>query len=209
MHAKGRPLAVDWPKRLVHGAIALNVLFVIAIIIVLTISKRDRAKTVAEPAVTWLDGSSTKNHYAVPGTGTVVIPPMADAHPIQGDGWRLGIKFSLSIGIGNVSREKTVTVKSWNYFGTCKLRDDLGNEYRVVRFEGPNAELLQFDTATLMPWNDVPGESNAGTLASDLLIFHRLPPSGAKHFFLELSGENVGGTETIRFKFPATIINRM
>lgn len=109
--------------------------------------------------------------------------------------------FSVKVRLHNRDTTGKREYTSWNFqraFGSnATLTDDLGNLYKLVRFEMFSEVVGQIKRASL--YDDKP--------VSDLLIFQR-PIPRAKVLILELPLTRCGGEGAVKFHIPAEKIGR-
>jgi hypothetical protein len=139
----------------------------------------------------WLDARTQK---AVRGKVTVQI---LGAEVISREDMLIGV------GLKNADENRKLEYVSWGEVGTSQMADEKGNSYRQRRLS------FELEHETKKQFADKFGEKmgfGGGPVYSDrprgdALAFER-PVDTAKYISLELSGENIGEKDPIRFRIP-------
>lgn len=102
----------------------------------------------------------------------------------------------VTVRLKNVDQKKIIPYTPWHFglIPKCKLKDDLGNEYKMVEAIGDFKGQASGQPSLRSDDNGV----------TDLLVFER-PLQTASHLLLELDGENVGQSGAFRWRIPASM----
>lgn len=112
----------------------------------------------------------------------------------------------IDIEIANVSDTRKASYRTWGSHPfslsitteKARLRDNFQNRYALVNFGALNEVEGSIKTAESI----YPGKS-----VQDVLVFEE-PIDKAEYLDLELPGDHIGKTESIRFRIPASMIQR-
>lgn len=149
-----------------------------------------------EPELPWIDASE---HPAIHGDLEVMIVSAQVKRVDLMDFGTLTISSDpylvLLVGLENMNKNRLIEYRSWQestIFGERpKLKDNLGNEYRLVQF-GFGAEIIGHAKKRTLYADKIKG---------DVLVFER-PVPGAESLHLELPLANLGNKGTLRFIIP-------